>query len=341
MEELLKLRGKRVLVLGIGGGGDVATASLIHFWLQLLKAKPTIGGVVWERFPIDPIPGPIALNELEPLRQVDVGLGWATGETRALRGCGVFKPQLAQVADLLNEEALAIDLWPGPMRLIESLHTFVKSRFEAILGVDVGGDVLATGLEKDLWSPLADQVMLACLAKLEMKGFKTILAVHGLGVDGELKVQRLAKRISSVASRGGYLGAIGMGKEGAEVLEKVVKQVKTESSVLPLEAFKGSYGYKSLRAATRGVRLTIINAITFFLDPLKLYKASPMAKALANAKDLREANEKLHELGVYTELDLEEDLYRVYLEKGEVSREDIIKVKEEGVGNLRRNKVNS
>ena len=335
MEELLELQGKRGLVLGIGGGGDVASAALLHLWLGLFKAEAKVGGVVWERFPVDPTPGPIALSEIKPAKRVGACLAWVTGEAEAKRGDRRFKPQVARVAEALGEEALAIDLWAGPKRVAEDLHRLAGDGFEFIVGVDVGGDVLATGEEDGLWSPLADQVMLAALAQLEERGIRVILAVHGLGVDGELSEPYLLRRLSLLASKGGYLGALGMGRRGAERLKKVLSRVETESSALPLLAFEGGYGYKALRSSTRGVKLSLISSITFLVDPLRLFGEAPMAKALASADSLEEANERLHELGVYTELDLERDLYEVYRAKGRVTRRDVLKVKREGLSRLR------
>lgn len=335
MEGLVELRGERGLVLGIGGGGDSASAALIQLWLRMLGSDASIGGVVWERLPVDPTPGPIRLDELRPVERRGLATGWVSGSTHAIRGGRSFKPQVARVAEVLGEEALAIDLWPGPVEVAESLIEVLDEGYGFIVGVDVGGDVLALGVEDDLWSPLADQVMLAVLARLERRGFKALLAVHGLGVDGELTEAYLLRRLSALASKGGYLGAIGMGRAGADRLRRVVAAVETESSLLPLEAFEGRCGYRALRSSTRGVRLRLTSAITYIVDPLKLYEDSPMAKALSDAKSLDEANLKLNEMGVYTELDLERDLYRVYVERGRVTRGDVLRARREGMARVR------
>ncbi|PCN49809.1 hypothetical protein B6U99_07775 [Candidatus Geothermarchaeota archaeon ex4572_27] len=60
-----------------------------------------------------------------------------------------------------------------------------------------------------------------------------------------------------------------------------------------------------------------------------------MAKALSDAKSLDEANLKLNEMGVYTELDLERDLYRVYVERGRVTRGDVLRARREGMARVR------
>ena len=50
---------KRPLIIGIGGGGDVVGALAIAEHCRLFHgANPIVGGVSWERRPIDPEPGP-------------------------------------------------------------------------------------------------------------------------------------------------------------------------------------------------------------------------------------------------------------------------------------------
>jgi hypothetical protein len=336
VEELLKLRGKRVLVLGVGGGGDVASAYLIYSWLEALGAKAWLGGVAWERFPIDPQPGPISLSELSPVKPLSKGLGWAFSSTIAKRGARLVRPQVARIAKLVGGRALAVDLWLGPARLAEGLREAAgRLKLSSVVGVDVGGDALAKGPEGGLWSPLADQVMLACLAKLKEAGLEALLAIHGLGVDGELDVGYLVRRLGEVAAAGGYLGAVGMGRDGAEALRRALSTVVTESSALTLEAFRGVAEARPLRWATRRAKLSVLSSLTFLLDPLKVFELSPMARSMAGAASLEEANERLHELGVYTELDLERDLYEVWRVKGRVGRADVLAARREGLRRLR------
>ncbi len=340
MENLLsRFSGGKAFVLGVGGGGDVVTAVVLRRFLSFFGLESFVGGVVWERFPVDPFPGPISLKELNPVKVFGESLGWVNGETTAYRGGVLVKPQLTRISKYLGEDLLGVDLWMSPLQIVEDLVS-TANRFGVglVVGVDVGGDVLAVGGEKNLWSPLADQVMLTVLAKLKKKGYETLLAVHGLGVDGELNVEYLLKRISQIAKIGGYLGARGLNCEDAELLEKLVKVAETESSLLPLKAFKGEYGEYEIRLGTRKAMLTPLSTVTFLLDPLKIFEASPMAKAIVKAKNLEEANKTLNQMGIYTELDLEKDEYNVYLKNKKLTKNIILKIRKEGIKKLRINK---
>src|SRR3954447_15536560 len=64
--DLALSRSRRPLVIGIGGGGDVVGALATAEAARLYHgARPVVGGVSWERRPIDPVPGPRAASEIE------------------------------------------------------------------------------------------------------------------------------------------------------------------------------------------------------------------------------------------------------------------------------------
>ena len=48
----------RALAIGIGGGGDVAGALAVAAVCERLGTECEVGGLTWERRPIDPLPGP-------------------------------------------------------------------------------------------------------------------------------------------------------------------------------------------------------------------------------------------------------------------------------------------
>src|SRR5207237_99761 len=55
---------QRALVLGIGGGGDVVGALAAARLCQSFGAEFRLGGVAWERFPVDPYPGPRSIDQI-------------------------------------------------------------------------------------------------------------------------------------------------------------------------------------------------------------------------------------------------------------------------------------
>jgi hypothetical protein len=179
--------------------------------------------------------------------------------------------------------------------------------------VDVGGDALAHGGEPGLASPLCDAVMLAAAARLAERaaagGSPDVLGgIFGIGCDGELTPAEVLARLAEVGAAGGLAGARGLTPAVAERLEEAVAVVPTEASAQALRCFHGAIGPSTIRQGRRTVELSPAGALTFYFDPVAAVgSAARLAAAVSDARDLDHANEILHGLGVYTELDYERD----------------------------------
>ena len=103
---------RRPLVLGIGGGGDVVGALATAELSRAYGGSPILGGVTWERRPIDPEPGPRAEGEIEGARRLAPGVLAAGAETR-VRDSGVLFAE-SRMAGLLGEETVLVDATRGP-----------------------------------------------------------------------------------------------------------------------------------------------------------------------------------------------------------------------------------
>jgi hypothetical protein len=299
---------RRPLVIGIGGGGDVvgALATAEHARLQH-GAEPVMGGVTWERRPIDPLPGPRRADEVEGARELAPAVLAANAATR-VRVSGVRFAE-TRLAELLGEEVLLVDPNPGPAAIEAGL-----ARAAAALGadllvfVDVGGDALGHGDEPGLASPLCDAVMLAAAARLQAAGAPVLGGVFGAGCDGELTLAELDGRFSELGAAGALAGARGLTPAIAERLEAAVAAVPTEASAQPLRAFRGERGATPIRSGRRSVPLSSVAALTIYFDVERAVgSAARLAAAVLDAADLEDANDRLHALGVRTELDLERD----------------------------------
>lgn len=306
--DALLSRARRPLVLGIGGGGDVVGALATAEASRLHGGQPMVGGVTWERRPIDPQPGPRAESEIEGARRLAPGVMAASGETR-VRASGVRFAE-SRMAELLGEETMLVDATRGPEELAQGLAAAAgELGCDLFVFVDVGGDVLAHGDEPGLASPLCDSVLLAAAARLAATGGPPVLGgVFGIGCDGELTPAEVLERLAEVGAAGGLAGARGLTPRVAQRLEEAVEAVPTEASAGALRCFRGEIGRYEIRGGRRSVELSPAGALTFYFDPIAaLRSAARLAAAVMDARDLEDANEILHGLGVYTELDYERD----------------------------------
>lgn len=304
-EQILR-HARRPLVIGMGGGGDVvgalATAELARAYD---RSDPVVGGLTWERRPIDPVPGPRRVDEIEAADELAPGILLASPETR-VRGREVYFAE-SRMAGFLGQPTVLIDINIGAARVAKGLGQVADALgCDLIAFVDVGGDVLAQGHETGLRSPLSDAIMLAAAGRLAAGGRPVLAGVFGAGCDAELTPAEVLARLADVAGAGGVCGARGLTGPVADRLEAAIAVVPTEASAQAVRAFRGAAGPATIRDGQRSVQLSIIAALTFYLDvPATISAAGRLARAVDSAGDLQEANRALHRLGVKSELDLE------------------------------------
>ena len=306
--ETLLTGARRPLVLGIGGGGDVVGALATAELCRAHGARPVVGGVTWERRPIDPAPGPRAEAEIEGGRRLAPGVLAATGSTRVRESGVVFAE--SRMAELLGEETVLVDATLGPAAIADGLAAAaVELEADLIVFLDVGGDALAHGDEPGLASPLCDSIMLAAAARLwKARTIPVLGAIFGVGCDGELTPGEVLERLAEVAEAGGFAGARGLTPAVAARLEQAVEAVPTEASAKALSCFHGAIGETTIRQGRRTVQLSPVGALTFYFDVSRaIWSAARLAAAVIDAEDLEAANELLRARGIRTELDYERD----------------------------------
>jgi hypothetical protein len=301
------LRGcRRPMVLGMGGGGDVVGALATAEHARIYDgADPIVGGVTWERRPIDPVPGPRTANEVQDARTIAPGVLLA-GPATQVRERGIRFAE-SRMAEFLGQETVLVDPHPGPRAIAAGLRE-AASRLgcDLLVFIDVGGDVLAQGHEAGLSSPLCDAVLLAAAAQLSRDGLPVLAGVFGIGCDAELTPEEVLALMARVAAHDGFAGVRGLTEPVAARLEQAIGLVPTEASAQAVRAFRGAAGPQAIRGGLRTVPLTAAAAMTFYLDVAATYRSvGRLAQAVADANTLAQANAALTQLGVRTELDRE------------------------------------
>ncbi|HVE67505.1 MAG TPA: DUF1152 domain-containing protein [Solirubrobacteraceae bacterium] len=290
----------------MGGGGDVVGALATAHLAETLGVRAVLGGTTWERRVIDPLPGPRRLDEIDGAEPLSAHVALAGPDTT---GPGGFAFAESRLAGVLGERTVLVDPTGGPEALAREIaEALPRLHCDAVALVDVGGDALAHGDEAGLASPLCDAILLAAGAALAAGGTPTVLGIVGAGCDGELTPAEVLDRVGEVAAGGGALGAWGITPEAGARIEAAVAAVPTEASAAALRCARGERGRLEIRGGRRTVQLTTAGGLTFYLDPaVAVGTAARLARAVAGARGLDEAQERLAALGVRTELDLERD----------------------------------
>ncbi len=294
---------RRALLIGMGGGGDVVGALGVTDLLDGLRTEFVLGGVAWERSPIDPRPGPRSLDEIRGGRPCGSAAVLTEGSTTTIDGVEFSE---SRMATHLGRPVLLLDITGGPQAVATGLaEAAAELDCDAIVLLDVGGDVLAHGHEAGLASPLCDAIVLAAGLFLA-KSNEVIAAVYGPGCDGELTPDEVLQRITELQSADALLGAWGLTPRAGELVESAAEVVPTEASLMAVRCARGERGKAPIRGGRRHVEMTPLGALTFFFDPVAAAtSAVPLATAVSPAGSLEEAHDALTAMGVKTELELE------------------------------------
>jgi hypothetical protein len=292
----------------MGGGGDVVGALALTSLLDRLGTEWVLGGVAWERTPIDPRPGPRSLAEIEGGRPCGPAAVLADDSTTTLDGVA-FSESL--MAAHLGRPVLLLDITQGPRAIAAGLaEAATELDCDVVVTLDVGGDVLARGNEPGLASPLCDAIMLAAAAAFaERDGPGDVIAgVYGPGCDGELTPDEVLERIRGLEAAEALLGTWSLDPSACELVESAAAVVPTEASLQAVRCARGERGEARIRGGRRTVQLTALGALTFFFDPATaVASATPLAAAVGPASSLEDAHGALESLGVRTELSLERE----------------------------------
>ena len=306
--ELMLRRAKRPLVIGMGGGGDVVGALATAEFARLYDGSdPVLGGLAWERRPIDPMPGPRSTDEIEHAEELAPGILLAGAQTRVRERHVRFAE--SRMAEFLGQRTVLITLEHGPPGIASGLaQAGACLDCDLFVFIDVGGDVLAQGHERGLRSPLGDSVMLAAAARLQRSGKPVLGGVFGLGCDGELTSTEVLGGLSQLAGFGGLCGARGLTDAVARRIEEAVTLIPTEASAHAVQAFRNPAAVASIRNGARSFERTAAASVTFYFDVAVAYeKLGRLAQAVADAGSVEEANDRLRALGVRSEFDLERE----------------------------------
>lgn len=288
----------RILAVGIGGGGDVVGALVAAEAARALGTGAVVGGLTWERRPVDPLPGPRTLAEVGGAQPLNAAVALAGPATT---GPGGFRFCEAAMSDYLGEPVALVDPNPGPRVVGESLGDAARRLdCDLVVLLDVGGDVLAHGDEPGLASPLADAVLLAAAPHV---GLPVLGIVFGAGCDGELTPAEVVERIGELPRSEDLPHGDLARAEGA------LATVVTEASEMALRCARGETGEREIRQGRRTVRLTPDGGRLVCFDPAEaLAGPARCAAAVADAGSLIEAHELLTGRGIRTELAYEREM---------------------------------
>lgn len=299
----------KILVFAAGGGGDVATASAFALKLRKYGIDSYIAAAPWERLALDPVPGPIKFDEIINSSYAGDYFIAVDDSSYAIRNGKKIIFQAVNASKACSMQIYLCDMNTGVEGLTKCFREISDYLgINMIIGLDVGGDILADGYEESLWSPLADQLSLSSLYKvMNIGGVPTEVAVASPGADGELDRKYVFNKIDKIALEGGLLETVGFGELDIKILEKIFSLTITEAGKAILDALKGFRGWKKIRNGTRSIYIDLLSTLVFIMDTSILFERSKMAEKIYDSKNIDEADDILLRMGVATEYELEKE----------------------------------
>lgn len=304
---VVKLRNSKPIVLGAGGAGDVISAyifcEVLKDFFNVLECLPV--GILWERWVLDPYPGPIPKSLV---RNARVGnCVWVNRDSYVERPNYVFKPQASSISEVLSREIPTLTLEYGVEGCVKCLDELTGLGYGPVVVLDVGGDILAEGHEENLWSPLADAISLAAASY-----YDSITAVLAPGADGELTQDEVLKKVEKLLKLGGYIGILGLWNHHVKAYEEILDKTVTEASKAPYKVLKGVLGVERIRGGSREVTLNPITLVAFIFKTHEVLKLNKLAASITTTKSLAEVVKIAKQLNISTELDIELTIAKLY-----------------------------
>jgi hypothetical protein len=242
------------------------------------------------------MPGPRSPKDFEGVRRLTPRNVEITAESRLPSG---GSSTLSLLAETTRAQFVLLDPSNGAHGMRQQVKELVHHYpFTSVLLVDVGGDVVATGTEEKLRSPLADALALAVLADFSVPAR---VAVAGPGLDGELSA-------SYVRSRCIALGGELFGRLTAADVEpyfRALAQHPSEATTLLAASALGITGRAEIRDNADLVALSDDSADIYVLDASTAVASNQLAQALITTRSLTEAEATAVSLCGRSELDYE------------------------------------
>ena len=276
----------KALVIGIGGGGDIAGTVLVEDKFR----RRWSGSLLWDSFNKTGRALPWSLEDVYGIRKVSVGVGIVNGRCH-VRG---VKLNAMRFARCMKERVVVFDLSFGEEGVRKGLLKFVRNYgVDVIVGVDVGGDILVLPEDGEkVISPLADSLMLSAISSIP--GAK--IAIVGASLDGEIPFGVLMTRI--LKARDSLIAEYVPSDRVIREFCKVVEFVVTNTSKLLRLAYLGE-----LNVPEEAKKVYLFEASS-------LLSHAPVAIALKGTRSFEEAEEVIRSLGLRPESDYLRELLK-------------------------------
>ncbi len=283
-------------LFGVGGGGDAICATRIAGGKRSIVAS-----VIWEKYTLDPQPGPRAPSELTCVKGLSsLGHAQVSSHTRLPNG---NQPTLAVLANQFPEIAfIGLDVSNGVSGIADQLREIqrIYPGSQDWEGVDVGGDVLASLPSDQLRSPLLDAIGLGALFQVSPK---SVIHVAGIGLDGEIDPLNALNACKSLGATRSQKREIDIDK----LIWRLIKcrQLHSDVNALFIASLMGFRGKVIARVQQQAVEVSSQQSAIWTCEIERLYRHNRLSQILAETTSLEQGSQLCMDNSYCSELNYE------------------------------------
>jgi hypothetical protein len=270
----------RVLILGIGGGGDAISALPT---IQHLRKKGKEIILANTHYTSDVINfRTFSQRQIGPSGFIMSGQPFPESNARCIE---------LIVASFLHVPTYSCISNYGSIGLLQSLELIIQENaIDAVIAIDGGTDSLA-GVDTNITSVINDAISLGAISKLNLKYLP--LGIIGCCADLEMDIFKFMEKLSFIMRNDAYIGMIDFSSETHNLYSRIVNTAKKEYTFFVsesiLRAVDGEYGH-FLNCYGQEIPLYPFQRFTFFVDSKFIStQINPFVKIVDDSSTFEEA----------------------------------------------------
>lgn len=285
------------IIIALGGGGDVITATA-----RASSSCSVVASLSWEKMIVDPFPGPRTANDLTNIQKLGDFSGIVTEYTAFPSGALTTQAQLFKLFPDVPQ--VILDPWKGVQGLIKGLEDIQREfGVSSLVGIDVGGDLLASAPSPILSSPMIDAMLTSATWNIQKNAS---IEIYGLGLDGEIDDAEIWSTVNDHLNNGLIEDLMTLSLREVHKLVELIDrgELASEVSSLFCRAHFGMRGTVLMRDGGLRVKVGPESVVGYKYAVDKIVSSvNPLCKLVSDTHSLEEASQKLLTIGYRTELE--------------------------------------
>ncbi|MFO8017689.1 MAG: DUF1152 domain-containing protein [Promethearchaeia archaeon] len=262
-------RDSPILILGMSGGGDLTSAYLMKRKLESWKFDKVLYGTC------------------QSILNADI-CDFYNSST-------IYVPFFEELLEFIREDFMVVTFQSGLRHTFTQFEKILKrEKIKYVLGVNGGGNLVCSGLEKEILSPALGSLSLALLNLLKVENR---LCIIGPGIAGGITPKEFEQNLHSIKLMKGLVGSSWINEKDLKLL-RVINTFRERNKFfsrsnkalqMALDGFRGKH-----TIGRTEVNLQEISTKIFWFKTSTVSKFNPFTSLVKRSKSIYEAYELIN-----------------------------------------------